>query len=57
MELNEHEKKLLRQKDYREKNREVLRAKFRLYYHAKRDEINERRRQVYLEKKKIETEN
>lgn len=47
----EHEKKLLRQKEYREKNREILRAKFRLYYHAKRDEINARRRQAYLNKK------
>lgn len=54
MELNEHEKKLLRQKDYREKNREALRAKFRLYYQAKRDEINARRRQTYLVKKSVD---
>jgi len=52
--LDEHEKKLLRQKAYRERNKEILNAKFKLYYMENRHEINARRRQAYLNKKSVD---
>jgi hypothetical protein len=51
MENTEAEKKRLRQKVYRENNRELLRSKFILYYNQNKDEINKRRREHYLKSK------
>ena len=45
------QKKRLRQQEYREKNREVLRGKFKQYYEKNKEEINSRRRDTYLIKK------
>jgi hypothetical protein len=49
--MDEIEKKRLRQKLYRENNRELLREKFFIYYNEKKDEINKRRREKYLKSK------
>lgn len=51
------QKKRLRQQEYREKNREVLREKFKQYYEKNKDEINSRRRDMYLIKKYEDTIN
>jgi hypothetical protein len=50
MDSSEAEKKRLRQKVYRENNRELLREKFFIYYNEKKDEINRRRREQYKSK-------
>lgn len=55
--MNVLEKKRLRQTEYRNKNRELLREKFRTYYNENKDDINERRRDVYLVKKYEESIN
>lgn len=55
--MNVLEKKRLRQTEYRNKNRELLREKFRTYYNENKDDINERRRDMYLVKKYEESIN